>query len=207
MSGTRDIIESIQKLSGSQLSDNVKLFAATVESVDLSTRSCVVTTISSQGSITIEGVQLMAAIDDGVLIVPVIGSTVLVVYSTFNKPFIAMFSEVDTITMTAGTNNATMQIDATGLLMEINQTKLTMTDGLTKFNDGQLGGMVKVLELVAKLNNLEDLVNDLISKYNAHTHLLTLSTGTGTAAATLTQETGTLTPTVRADIENDKITQ
>lgn len=67
------------------------------------------------------------------------------------------------------------------------------------------GGLVKVIELTEKLNNLENLVNDLISKYNTHTHILTLSAGTGTAAPTTTQETDTLTPTQRANIENTKI--
>lgn len=66
-------------------------------------------------------------------------------------------------------------------------------------------GLVKVVELTEKLNNIENLVNDLITKFNAHTHVLTLSAGTGTAAPTTSLETDTLTPTEQADIENDKV--
>lgn len=70
----------------------------------------------------------------------------------------------------------------------------------------ELGGLVKVNDLVANLNNIENLVNDLISKFNTHTHVLTLSTGTGTAAPTTTQETNTLTPTNANDLENKNVT-
>lgn len=104
----------------------------------------------------------------------------------------------------------------------VNGTHVVQTNGdidFTSFNgnfnisskaikllDGSLGGLVEVANLTTKLNNLENLVNDLISKYNIHTHILTLSSGTGTAAPTVSLETGTLTPTVRGDIENTHIT-
>ena len=85
--------------------------------------------------------------------------------------------------------------------------KILIDTPLVQFNGGDKGGMVEVINLVTKLNNLENLVNDLITKYNTHTHVLALSSGTGTAAVTVTQETGSLTPTVRANIENELITQ
>lgn len=75
------------------------------------------------------------------------------------------------------------------------------------FNQGNNGGMVLVTDLVSRLNKIENLVNNLVTQYNGHTHILALSSGTGTAAETVSQETGTLTPTVRGDIENTKILQ
>jgi hypothetical protein len=60
-------------------------------------------------------------------------------------------------------------------------------------------------ELTTKLNNLENKVNDIVAKFNSHTHILTLSTGTGTAAPTTTKVPGTLTPTEQSEIENDKV--
>jgi hypothetical protein len=83
---------------------------------------------------------------------------------------------------------------------------LSIKDGLITLNDGSLGGLVEVAALVTRLNNAENMVNDLAAKFNGHTHILALSAGTGTAAATVTQETTTLTPTQRGDIENTKIT-
>lgn len=203
----RQIIEAIQKMTGTQLRDNVNLLSATVDSVDEAKRTCIVTTISSQGQITIENVQLMASVDDGILLIPTIDSTVFVAYSTFNQPFIALFSGIDKVLLTAGENNATIQMDADGLLLEIADTKVLIEDGQITLNDGALGGLVKVIDLVTKLNDLENKVNELLAAYNSHTHILTLSTGTGTAAPTATQVSGTLTPTQRADIENDKIIQ
>ena len=68
----------------------------------------------------------------------------------------------------------------------------------------QHGGLVKVSELVDKLNNLENKVNSLISSYNTHVHT-GVTTGPGSSAVTPSIITGTLTPTIIADIENDKV--
>lgn len=79
---------------------------------------------------------------------------------------------------------------------------------LVEFNGGDNGGMVLVNNLVTKVNNLENLLNNLISLYNAHTHLLTLTSGTGTAAPTASHENGSISPITKAsDLENTKITQ
>ena len=72
-------------------------------------------------------------------------------------------------------------------------------------NGNDYGGLVQVQPLVDKLNNLENMVNDLKNQYNSHTHVLTLSSGTGTAAVTVSQETTTLTTTQKADLENTTV--
>lgn len=64
-----------------------------------------------------------------------------------------------------------------------------------------------MIDLTNKLNALENKVNQIISAFNNHTHILTLSTGTGTAAPTSSPVSGTLTPTNRADIENTLVVQ
>lgn len=63
------------------------------------------------------------------------------------------------------------------------------------------GGLVKVFDLVAKLNNIENLLNGFITIYNTHTHAVS---GAATLVPNLL-ETNTVTPTVRADIENTKV--
>lgn len=179
---------ALQKITGTHNEDKVFLLVATVESVDEPSRSCKVMALSGHGQLEIENVQLMCGIDDGMLLIPTIGSTVIVGYSTFNQAYVALFSELDKV------------------LVIVGESAVSITDGKIQFNDGQLGGMVKIIELTKKLNNLENLLNDLIAKYNAHTHVLTLSSGSGTAAATVSTETQSLTPTERTEIENDKIT-
>ena len=201
---TRD---AIQTLGGAKDSSRLKTTLATVDAVDVSTRTCTVTTIGDRGGVQFENVQLMPSVDDGFLLVPAIDSTVIVGYNTFNQPFVLLFSGIDKVLLVAGENNASIQLDADGLLLEINDTKLLIEDGLITLNNGSLGGLVKLNDLVNRLNLIENKVNSLIGKYNSHTHILTLSTGTGTAAPTATTEAGTLTPTQPQDIENDKIIQ
>ena len=70
--------------------------------------------------------------------------------------------------------------------------------------DGSYGGMVKISDLVTKLNNLENKVNDILSAFNAHTHA-GVTVGSGSTATTTTPITGSLTPTNVTDIENDLI--
>lgn len=67
------------------------------------------------------------------------------------------------------------------------------------------GGVPITSSIVEKLNNLENGYNDLVSKYNAHTHILTLSSGTGTAAPTTSAETTTLTLTQNDDIQSTTV--
>lgn len=206
MNGSATIRRAVETLAGVKGTDKVSMVAAEVTSVDEAARTCNVDVITGIGQTTIENVQLMASIDDGVLLIPAIGSTIIVSYSSYNQPFVSLFSELAKIVLVAGQENASIQIDEDGVLLEIAETKLLISDGLTQFNQGSLGGLVKVIELTQKLNNLESKVNDIISKFNSHTHILTLSTGTGSAAATSNPVSGTLTPTQRGDIENTKIT-
>lgn len=77
-------------------------------------------------------------------------------------------------------------------------------------NDGNMaiGGdadnMVRFSELKTGFDQLKTDLNDLIQKYNSHTHLLTIvptvGTATGTAAPTITQDTPS-----NADIDGAKI--
>ena len=72
-------------------------------------------------------------------------------------------------------------------------------------NGKNFDGLVKVNDLVQKLNNLENKVNTIISTYNAHTHVAS-SFGTPTTTP-VAPVTGTLTPTIKQDLENITILQ
>ena len=165
----RKIQDAIQILSGSHLADRLFFIDAEVKTVDELSRTCVVIALS--GKVGNEyTARLMASIDDGILAVPAVGSTVVVSGSDFNTGCIVQYSEVEKII----------------------------------FRGGDLGGLVKVIELTEKLNNLEELLNNLITKYNTHTHA-GVTAGGGSTAVTTSIETGTLTPTQQNEIENDKI--
>lgn len=169
MSDKRQISEAIQRLSGTFMQDSVKLFLASVDSVNEAERTCDVTPLTDNATTSYPSVLLMAESDDGVLIVPTIGSNVIVNVSKRGVAYVCMFSEVDKVTI--------------------------ITKTLTQFNDGSFGGLVKVQELVDKINRLEN-------AFNTHTHL-----GVTSGGSTSGIPSSTITPiTMKTDIENDKIT-
>lgn len=65
------------------------------------------------------------------------------------------------------------------------------------------GGLVKVDDLVTKLNNLENKVNTIITTFNTHTHVAS-SFGAPTTPPP-SPVVGTLTPTQATDLENKNV--
>ena len=185
------------------------VFAATVNSVDLNTRSCSVTKISGEMECDMPDVALMADVDNGQLIVPKVGSVVMVSNSIhIQRPLVVMFSEIDSA------------------LWVVSNSKFKISPSLMQFNDGSNGGLVNVVDLTTKLNNLENDINDL-KKDISHilttaTTLLTAITGGGALTPIIGSVLSpfitdfinylspyslhTLTPTVRANIEDTKVT-
>lgn len=64
---------------------------------------------------------------------------------------------------------------------------------------GEFGGLVKVVELTQKLNNLENKVNEIIATFGTHTHNVT---AVGAPTGITTPIEGNLTISQREDIEN-----
>ena len=86
-------------------------------------------------------------------------------------------------------------------------TKLLIdADTVIQFNDGTLDCMVKVNDLVTKLNNLENKVNAIVTFTSTHVHP-GVTVGLGSTLVTTTPVTGSLTPTVKSDLENVKVKQ
>ena len=140
----RAIIESINKMVGNHKLDQVTYVNATVKSVDESKRTCQCIAIDGHTEYDLT-CKLMATIDDGILIIPILNSTVKVIFSQNVEPFVCQYSEIENIT-----------IDA--------KTKI-------KFNDGSFGGLVKVKELTDKINTLEKDLNTLKKVFGTWTPL------------------------------------
>lgn len=98
----RSIIEAIQAISGTQLTDKVYLFEGTVDSVSESARTCTCSIVAGQTAFTIPDVRLMASIDDGILIIPEIDSNVTIVGSTYTEPYITTYSGIEKIVFRGG---------------------------------------------------------------------------------------------------------
>lgn len=156
----RSIQQAIQILSGTHLADKVYAVDASVLSVDESTRTASVQIISGKATNTIT-VKLMSAVDDGLLIVPAVGSTVNVILSDFTLPYVTQYSEVDKIVL----------------------------------RGGDLGGLIKILQLTEKLNKLVLQVTQELPK---------IAAGIATGGGSYTP--GTLDQFNKNDYENKVIT-
>lgn len=165
-----DWVKVIQRLAGTYLKDIISIYPCTVDSVDSDNRVCDCTPIGGEADTQLPGVQLCAENNNGLVVFPTVGSTVIVALSTRNTAFILLYSDVDKV----------------------------------QFMDGSYDGIVKVIDLTTKLNNLENAFNDHITAYNEHTHI-GVTVGSGVTGIT-TPDTTHLTPTTQNEIENNLIT-
>lgn len=70
----------------------------------------------------------------------------------------------------------------------------------------QFGGLIKVEELVKKINRLESKVNSLITKFNSHTHLYAPGPSAPVPTAPIITGEAAITPTTqKSDLENQKV--
>ena len=88
-----EIKQAIEELAGTRNQDEVKLYQAIVNSVDVAKRSCNVTTVTGNATLTFDA-QLMAGVADGILIVPEVESFVYVLRSKYTIPFIIAYSDI-----------------------------------------------------------------------------------------------------------------
>lgn len=186
MGKEREIIEALRQITGTQFLTPCFMFDAEVISVDKAARTCTVKTIGGNDPIQLEGVRLMAEVDDGFLIIPADKSRIIVTYNKNIVPFISQFSEVKEIIWTVG------------------ESTLDVVDGEFNFNGGDNFGFVKVKELTDKLNTLEKDINTLKNIFSGWSPVPS-DGGAALKAAAVAWSGQLLTETVKTDIENEKI--
>lgn len=125
MSAERALREAIQQLAGTHLKDKVKFVDCNVDTINLDAGTCDATPIGEDASVQIININLESEVADGMLIVPVVGSTITVFYSTRNLPYILKYSDID---------------------------KVYYSGNLFQFGDGTYGGMVIASNLISQLN-------------------------------------------------------
>lgn len=174
--------------------DKTDVYYASVDHVDEDSRTCDCTLISGTSETPLIGVRLMAEANDGLLRIPTEGSTVYILSSENITPYVDVFSQLDKIFYVAG--DFTFLIWSGGL--EFAGKKYGGIPFISSPDDSNAG-------LLKKLNNLENMLNDLATKFNNHTHPVagvTAGSASVVSAITTTPETTTLTPTQKSDIEN-----
>ncbi len=123
-------------------------------------------------------VDLSAEYNNGLIIAPKVGSNIIIGFSAKVDPFVMMFSEIE---------NIYLDVESDIII-----------------NGGNNGGVVKVQDLVNKLNNIENKVNSLVSFTQTHTHS-GVQTGGGTSGVPVVPVTGSLTNTTVNDLANTKL--
>ena len=181
-----EIREALNRLVSSSL-NGVELYSVvgTVSNIDENKRTCDVTPI--EGAL-IPDVRLTPTptVGNGFILIPKGGTKVVVSFASDTLAFIYQVDELDKI------------------IINVGSSQLIITDGLFEFNDGDNDGLININDLVTKLNNLENKVNELVINTSTHVHS-GVTTGVGTSAVSTTPVVGQLTPTVKPDIEDDKI--
>jgi hypothetical protein len=98
----RLISEAIRTLAGTTRAGGVFAFDAVVKSVDKAARTCVVYAITGKTQSEIPDVRLMAAVDDGVLIIPAVDSNVTIIVTAQADAYVTQYSEVEEIIFRGG---------------------------------------------------------------------------------------------------------
>lgn len=128
----RSIREAIEYLAGTNKEDKIYVFDANVDFVDIPTRTCTCTMIGGKSGNTLDNVRLMSSIDDGLLIIPAVDSTVTIILSNFTEPVIIGYSEVAKIVMRGGDLGGLAIIGV--LLAKLNNLENAYNDFVLKYN-------------------------------------------------------------------------
>lgn len=197
MSVISDIGRDLHALVKMWAADGMQAFSAEVLSVDVSTRSCSVRSISSETEMEYPEVWLMPEKVDGVLYVPKVGSTVIVENNANLQPYIGMWSKIDEILYVVG--GSTIKMLPSGI----------------ELDGDSFGGLLKVTPSVQAWNDIQTDINNLKTIFAALAAAAptTLTTAPGLpdafaaafAAAIASYSAVPLTPTTAAMVENTKV--
>lgn len=188
------IAESIQILAGTYGKFPIQVMVCEVTDVSASERTCTVQPLSD--NLQPFPAQLMADIDDGVLILPTVGSTVKIMLSELITPTVIQFSQVDEILLVGG------------------GSAVKVYDSGVELQGDEYGGLMKVTPSVKAWNDLQNDVNTLKGLISAQIATaatyaaLPIVTGAQVSAlfSPLTAYAALILPlTIETQIENPKV--
>ena len=135
MSWQDSIKTSIRTIAGTKdLKNKPDVYYASVDSVDMDTRTCSCTLISGTSDISLTNVNLMAEVNDGILRIPTVGSTVYILSAPNITPFVDIFSQIDNIIYIVGDTEFSM-INGTAMLQQGDMT-ITLSDNKINIQNG-----------------------------------------------------------------------
>lgn len=187
------VAESIQILAGTYGISPVQVMTCEVTKVTASERTCTVLPLTD--NLEPFAAQLMADIDDGLLILPTVGSTVKIMLSEIITPTVIQYSAIDEILIVSG--GSAIKVYSSGVELQ----------GV------DYGGVMKVTPSVKAWNDLQNDVNTLknIFATMASAPVVTTAVGATDAFYTLfasniaSYVSAPLSITTETQIENPKV--
>ncbi len=171
MSKNKDIEIAVQKLAGTYLKDIVSIVICNVDSVDGDNRKCSCTPIGGDADTSIPDVLLCAENDNGLVVFPKVGSTVIVALSIRNTAFVVMYSTTEKVQFMDGTYGGMAKIiELTKKINDLENNQNAILEALKGITvtipSG--GGAVPFAPFFAAINDLiptkqSDIENDLIT--------------------------------------------
>jgi len=177
MSNSSEIAKMIRRISES--GDEVYCITGKVVSVDEVKRTCVIAPTNGKANLLDVRLQATPGLKKGCVLIPEIDSYVLIGFITK---------------------------DEAAVLLTEKLTKILYDVNLIEFNGGELGGMVKLLSMVSRMNILENDLNTIKTAFNSWVPVAQ-DGGAALKAASSSWATSSLQNTSRSDIENEKIKQ
>jgi hypothetical protein len=158
--------------------------AVKITAVDETARTCDCEPLNGDPEFFDVRLQSVISGADGFVLIPAVDSVGIVTFVNNTTGYLATCSKIDKMIVKS---DVEILIDCEDI----------------KFNGGSNGGLIKINDLVSKLNAVEQKVNDLITACSSVVVALAPA-GTFPLASFFTSVTP-LTPTQTTDIENDKI--
>lgn len=182
---TNEVLQALIQLIRNNVSG---CFVGTVSSTDKAESDGIVEVEINELTYEVRLQAVTSASAVGIMLIPKQGSSIFcVAEGNSDNSFVAVsFSEVEKVTLT------------------IEGTTIAVDNNTIVFNNGNLGGLVLVDEVVGRLNNIEKAFNDLLNNYKLHNHTHPQGATTGLLAP---YTAGAISETNVNDIENDKILQ
>jgi hypothetical protein len=190
---------SIKRIAGEQV---VVMIRGTVTEVDKNSDTMSLSPLD--GSADYEGVFLEPIdktmdIESDIVRYPQVGCIAIIgmVNNDDQDTFLIKASKYESVLMTIAKS---VKITATG------NGNVTIDANSIKINGGLNKGLIKILPLIAKINRVESILNQLLSAFKTHVHS-GVTTGPGVSGPTPTPSPALITPlTKQTDLENTNVT-
>ncbi len=164
----------------------------------ISKSECTIDAAPINGNADMLAVRLRSVVTDdksGLIIYPAKDSLVLVglIDNNVNSAYVIACETIESAKLTIDSNEMTLDKDTAKVKWK-----------QVEFNGGKNYGFIKIVELVKKLNKIEQLLRAIILWMNTHVHKA--NAPMSPVDTPTVQFTQTIADTAKAEIENDKIT-